>query len=67
LLSFCQPDHPRVRFQCIKLIHSCGIVMNEIRAGTCTDLKNIPLSQRDNLLADVSNGGGSPSLSTSWG
>ena len=56
LLSFRQPEHPRVGFQCIQRLHSCCIVMNEIRAGTCTDLKNMPLSERDNLPANFFDG-----------
>src|SRR6266545_7234317 len=57
LLSFCKPNHPQVGFQCIKLIHSCGIVMDEIRAGTYPDLKDDPLSKRDDLLANFFDGG----------
>jgi hypothetical protein len=49
-------DHPRVRFKRIKLADSPGIVMNEIGARTCADLKNLALGQRDDLLADLFDG-----------
>jgi hypothetical protein len=54
--SFREPDHPQVGFQCVQLAHSGGIVVRKIRARTCTDLKNIPFSKWDDLLADLLDG-----------
>jgi hypothetical protein len=55
-LLFCEPNHSRVGFKRVELAHSCGIVVNEVRARTYTDLEDFSLSQGDDLPANFSDG-----------
>jgi hypothetical protein len=55
-LLFCETYHSWIGFKRVELAHSCGIVVNEIRARTYTDLEHFSLSQRDDLLANFSDG-----------
>ena len=51
-LPFGEPAHPQVRLQRIELAHFRGIVVPEIQTGPCTDLKDLPVRERDDQLAN---------------
>lgn len=46
-----KPEHARVWFQRVDLVHSSAIVMSKIDAGTYADLEDSPLRFWDNLLS----------------
>jgi hypothetical protein len=55
-LHFCEPNHPSVRFQCVELAHSCGIVAGEVDARTYTNFEDFTLSQGNDPLANFTDG-----------
>src|SRR5262249_25993464 len=55
-VRFCEPDHPGVGFERVKLGHFLGVVESEVYAGAYADLKHCPLSPRNDPLANLSDG-----------
>jgi hypothetical protein len=53
-LLFRHSNHPGLGFERIHLAHFCGIIVNEVHAGTDADLQDSPLGQREDTLTNLS-------------